>query len=57
MSEERAREVKAVEMMRAIRDELSRKLQNMTHEEQREFMKEQLARPKAPHEEAQRSSA
>lgn len=57
MTERRAREVKAVEMMRAIRDELSRKLQGMTHDEQREFMKAQLARPKAPHEEAHRSSA
>jgi hypothetical protein len=33
----------AVAMMRSIRDELSRKLKDMTHEEQRQYIKEQLA--------------
>ena len=33
----------AVEMMRSIRDDLSRKLKIMTHEEQRQYIKEQLA--------------
>jgi len=33
----------AVRMMRSIRDELSRKLKDMTHEEQRQYIKEQLA--------------
>jgi hypothetical protein len=33
----------AVEMMRSIRDELSRKLKAMTHDEQRQYIKEQLA--------------
>jgi hypothetical protein len=37
----------AVEMMRSIRDELSRKLKDMTHEEQRRYIKEQLASPEA----------
>jgi hypothetical protein len=37
----------AVEMMRSIRDELSRKLKDMTHEEQRQYIKEQLASPEA----------
>lgn len=37
----------AVAMMRSIRDELSRKLKNMTHEEQRQYIKEQLASSEA----------
>lgn len=32
----------AVKMMRAIRDELSRKLMKMSHEEQRRHIKEQM---------------
>lgn len=34
-------------MMRSIRDDLSRKLKGMTHEEQHQFIKEQLARSEA----------
>jgi hypothetical protein len=34
----------AVKMMREIRDPLSRKLMNMSHEEQRQYIEEQLER-------------
>lgn len=57
MNKGQAREIHAVEMMRSIRDELSRKLQDMTHEEQREFIKEQLARPKTADEESRQRSS
>lgn len=43
MSRRRDGGLRAVEMMRAIRDELSQRLKDMTHEEQREFIKDQLA--------------
>ena len=43
MNKERSGNLDAVEMMRSIRDELSRKLKDMTHEEQRRFIEEQLA--------------
>ena len=35
MSKERQGNLDSVEMMRSIRDELSRELEDMTHEEQR----------------------
>lgn len=44
MNEGQQDNLDAVEMMRSIRDELSRKLNDMTHEEQRQYIKEQLAR-------------
>jgi len=43
MSKERQGNLDSVEMMRSIRDELSRELEDMTHEEQRRFVEEQLA--------------
>ncbi len=47
MTREREGDLHAVEMMRSIRDDLSRKLKGMTHEEQHQFIKEQLARSEA----------
>ena len=47
MSKERQGDLDAVGMMRAIRDELSRKLKDMTHEEQRQYIEEQLANSQA----------
>jgi hypothetical protein len=38
-------------MTRSIRDELSQRLKGMTHEEQREFVKEQLAEKRTGHDE------
>lgn len=42
MSQNKQQGLAAVKMMRAIRDELSRKLMKMSHEEQRRYIKEQL---------------
>lgn len=42
MDQKEGLEIHAVEMMRSIRAELSRKLKTMTYEEQREFIKDQL---------------
>lgn len=47
MTREREGDLHAVEMMRSIRDDLSRKFKGMTHEEQHQFIKEQLAKPGA----------
>lgn len=42
MAKSRGSEVHAVEMMRDIRDDLSRKLMGMSHEEQSRYISEQL---------------
>jgi len=42
MSRKSENDFDAVKMMPEIRDGLSRKLMNMTHEEQRQYVKEQL---------------
>lgn len=42
MTERQAADLDAVEMMRSIRDELSRKLKDMSHEEQRKYIEEEL---------------
>lgn len=57
MNKGRAREIHAVDMMRSIRDELSQRLKNMTHEEQREFIKDQLAKPRTANEELRQRSS
>lgn len=44
MSSKGDKEFDAVRMMREIRDPLSRKLMNMSHEEQRRYINEQLER-------------
>lgn len=43
MSQDNEKDLDAVKMMREIRDGLSRKLMQMTHEEQRRYIQEQLA--------------
>lgn len=43
MNRDQQGNIDAVAMMRSIRDELSRKLKDMTHEDQRQYIKEQLA--------------
>jgi hypothetical protein len=42
MSKKKQKDFDAVKMMREIRDDLSRKLMTMSHEEQRRYIKEQL---------------
>jgi hypothetical protein len=42
MSKKRQKDFDAVKMMRKIRDDLSRKLMTMSHEEQQRYIKEQL---------------
>lgn len=42
MSQKKQKDFDAVKMTREIRDELSRKLMTMSHEEQRRYLKEQL---------------
>lgn len=42
MSKKKQKDFDAVKMMRGIRDDLSRKLMTMSHEEQRRYIKEQL---------------
>ena len=42
MSKTKQKDFDAVKMMRDIRDDLSRKLMTMTHEEQQRYIKEQL---------------
>jgi len=42
MNENRKKDFDAVGMMREIRDDLSQKLMNMSHEEQRRYVAEQL---------------
>ena len=42
MSKKRQKDFDAVKMMREIRNDLSRKLMTMSHEEQRRYIKEQL---------------
>ncbi len=45
MTKQQELELDAVKMMRSIRDELSRKLKHMPHEEQRRYIQEQLSKP------------
>jgi hypothetical protein len=42
MSQKKQKDFDAVKMMREIRDDLSRKLMNMSHEEQHRYIREQL---------------
>lgn len=49
MSRRRDLDLHAVEMMRSIRDDLSQRLKDMSHKEQREFIKEQLAETRTGH--------
>jgi len=42
MSKKKQKDFDAVKMMREIRDDLSRKLMTMSHEEQHRYIKEQL---------------
>lgn len=44
MTKKQELNIHAVEMMRSIRDDLSQKLMRMTHEEQRQYIGEQLER-------------
>lgn len=52
MSRRRDDVLNAVEMMRSIRDELSQRLKDMTHDQQRQFITEQLAETRTGHDEA-----
>ena len=54
MSKAKQKELDAVQMMREIRDDLSRKLSTMTHEEQSQYIQEQLAHPAASEDEPSR---
>lgn len=57
MSQNRQQGLDAVKMMRTIRDDLSRKLMKMSHEEQRRYVKEQLeAEGRVPEEEPRQRS-
>lgn len=42
MSKKKQKDFDAVKMMREIRDDLSRKLMTMSHEEQRRYIKKEL---------------
>ena len=48
MSQTKTKDFDAVKIMRAIRDDLSRKLMTMSHEEQDRYIKEQLETGEGP---------
>ncbi|MFP3940764.1 MAG: hypothetical protein ACLF0P_10695 [Thermoanaerobaculia bacterium] len=57
MSKKKQKDFDAVKMMREIRDDLSRKLMTMSHEEQKRYIKEQLeAEPGQQEEESRHRS-
>lgn len=48
MRKSKQQDIDAVKMIREIRDDLSRKLRNMSHGEQHRFIKEQLETGSSP---------
>lgn len=54
MSKKKQKDFDAVNMMREIRDDLSRKLMTMSHEEQQRYIKEQLGGEPGHHEQEPR---